>query len=379
MSWLCIFSRVFVALRLLGGFVPASWPRWFTTTVPLSRCTCVSHNAGFLFSVAAHAARTSDRRHQANDTGLVPWQGPSNSRRAALPLQAVVPAAGPAVDAAVDVASHTHAPRRAGLAANGPRPLSRLPGRGSSIQNAHGSAYLGCGRGEGSAAAVDDVIKSGASWTASAPCKGIIKKHSSAARKPRTGKDTGGTPAVASPVHPLLLPLPSVADQQVWPVGAKPRGVPALNNTQDDGSVPSRQLLAAMERLAAPDHRGQRRLVESTGAAISGQAVDLAPASEVDPPSEAALDRLLQRVSAEEQLLKARWSHLSAFLGAATEFRALLADCERCLRGLSASASKLHDDAEKTRRALTDVPSVGGNGASAGALATTVLDKPQVR
>jgi len=81
-------------------------------------------------------------------------------------------------------------------------------------------------------------------------------------------------------------------------------------------------------------------------------------------------------VSAEEQLLQARWSHLSAFLGAATEFRALLADCERCLRGLSASASKLHDDAENTQRALADVPSVGGNGASAGAPATTTMDKP---
>jgi len=375
MAWLCIFLRGCLWFCACS----AARTRFVAALVYYdcgsSRCSCAPLNAGFLFSVAAHAAGASDRRLQGEDTRLVPWQAASNSRRAAFPLQAVVPAAGQAVDAAVDVASHTHAPRRAGLA-EAPRRLTRLSGRGSSIQDAHGSAHLGCGRGEGTVAAVDDAIRSGASWTASAPRKGIIKKHLSAARQTRTGNGSGGTPAVAPPVRPLsLLPLVG-ANQRVRPVDAKPRSVPPSTSTQDDGSVPSRQLLAAMERLAAPDRRGHRQLVGSAGAAVAGRTVDLAPASEVDSPSEATLDRLLQRVSAEEQLLQARWSHLSAFLGAATEFRALLADCERCLRGLSASASKLHDDAENTQRALADVPSVGGNGASAGAPATTTMDKP---
>jgi len=346
----------------------------------LSRYSCVSQNTGFLFSVAAHAAGASDRRLQTDDTGLAPWQAPSNSRRAALPLPAVAPVAGPAVAAAVDVASHTHAPRRVELAAVAPRPLSRPPGRRSSIQDAHGfSAYLGRSRGEGSAVAADDAIKSGASWTASAPRKRIIKKHPSAARPLRTGKDTGGTPAVAPPVPPLSLSPAAVADRQVRPVGAKPRSVPGPTNSPDNGSAAPRQLLAAMEQLAAPDRCGRRHWVGSAGSTFAGRAVDPAPASEVDPPSEAALDRLLQRVGAEEQLLQARWSHLSAFLGAATEYRALLADCERCLRGLSASATKLRDDVEVTRRALAGVPAMSAQGASAGPPATTALVKPQAR
>lgn len=305
---------------------------------------------------------------------------------AALPLQAAGTASGPAAAPAVDVASHSRGARRAEPAAPAARLLSRLSGRGSSIQDAYGSSCLGRGRGgRSSATRGEDAIRSGDSWSIAAarPRKAIAKTQPSASRQPRSKKDAGGAPAFAAPPlqpvspSPPPLPLPPAGSNGKQVVAGLGEGIPGLgvgDDHVDGGSVRSRQRLVGRTRPAEPRPQERQHVVgpavtaelggsgDATLTAVAGPVpgaiIGRVPAT-ADPDSDATIERLLRRVTVKEQQLRARWSHLSAFLGAANDFRSLVADCEQYVGLLTARADQLRVNAGGARRVQAHLQPAG--------------------
>lgn len=58
--------------------------------------------------------------------------------------------------------------------------------------------------------------------------------------------------------------------------------------------------------------------------------------------------------------MRERWSHLSAFLVAASDFRSLVADCEQYVGLLKASADQFRTHAEGARRSQAAAPVASG-------------------
>lgn len=310
--------------------------------------------------------------------GLLPRQTLAATSYAALPLQAAGAASGPATAPAVDVASHSRGARQAERATPCARLPSRLSGRGSSIQDTYGSSFLGRGRGGRSGATCgEDAIPSGDSWSIAAtrPRKKIAKAQPSASRQPRRGKANEGVPALASsPLQPmspspLPLPLPPAVGKGKQVVSRLGEGIPKLGagDDHDDGEgVPSpgghlvnrtrsdelrRQERQQVVGPADPAEPGGAGGPAETG--IGGPVGDIVierMPTVTDPFSDATIERLLRRVNAKEQELRMRWSHLSAFLSAANNFRTLVADCEQYVGLLTARADQLRARARGARR-----------------------------
>lgn len=330
----------------------------------------------FLFSLSGHLGEANSRRAVTGVPGLLPRQSLAAATYWALPLHAGGAASGPGAAPAVDMASYSRGARRAEPAAPAARVPSRLSGRGSSIQDAYDSSCYGRGRGGRSGATRgEDAIRSGDSWSiappAARPRKAIAKPQLSASRQPRSRKDAGGAHAVAliQPVSPSPppQPLPPVADQ-VQPVASRlGHGIPGLgagDDHDDGGSIRSRRRLVGRTRPANLRPQERQRDVEPSGAPEPGGAGDppltavvgpvpgamLGQVPAADPGSDATIERLLQRVNAKELHLRARWSHLSAFLGAASDFRSLVADCEQYVGLLTARADRLRAHVGGARR-----------------------------
>lgn len=350
-------------------------------------CSGVSGHVGFLFSLSGHLGEANSRRAVMGVPGLLPRHTVAAAPYAALPLQAAGTGSGPAAALAVDVASHSRGARRAEPAAPAARLPSCLSGRDSSIQDAYGSSCLDRGRGGRSGATRgEDAIRSGDSWSIAAarPRKAIAKPQPSASRQPRGRKDARGAPALAFPPlqpvspSPLTLPLPPAVSRGKQVASRLGEGIPGLclgDDRDDGGSVWSRQRLVGRTRPAEPRPQDRHSVVGSAAAAEPGGAGDpslTAPAGPVpgaiigrvpaaaDPDADAAIERLLRRVNAKEQQLRARWSHLSAFLGAASNYRALLADCEQYVGLLTARADQLRANAGGARRVQAHGPAASG-------------------
>lgn len=362
---LCRSSRLGerVCVLMLPGCACRMWSR-VAADVHLD---CSSTPLGFLFSLSGHLGEANSRRAVTGVPGLLPRQSLAAATYAALPLHADGAESGPAAAPAVDMASYSRGARRAEPAAPAARVPSRLSGRGSSIQDAYGSSRLGRGRGGRSGATRgEDAIRSGDSWSipppAARPRKAIAKPQLSTSRQPRSRKDAGGAHAVAffQPVSPSPSPqpLPPVADQVQQVASRLGHGIPGLgagDDHDDGGSVRSRRRLDGRTRPANPRPQERQRDVEPGGAPEPGGAGDprltavvgpvpgamLGQVPAADPGSVATIERLLQRVNAKELHLRARWSHLSAFLGAASDFRSLVADCEQYVGLLTARADRL--------------------------------------
>lgn len=338
----------------------------------------------FLFSLTGHAGEANPRRAVTGVPGLLPRQILGDTPYAALPMQAIGAAPGPAT--AVDVASHSRGAQRAEPAAPAARLPSRLSGRGSSIQDAYGSSCLGRGRGGRSGATRgEDAIRSGDSWSiAAAPRlrKAIAKTQPSASRQLRSRKGAGGALALAAPplqavsLSPPPLPSPPTAGSGK-PISRLGEGAPRLglgDDHDDGGSFRSRQRLVTRTRPSAPRCPEWQSVVGPADAADIGGAGDptrtavAGPAQPIvgrvaaaaDPDPDAAIERLLRRVNAKEQQMRERWSHLSAFLGAASDFRSLVADCEQYVGLLKASADQFRTHAEGARRSQAAAPVASG-------------------
>lgn len=342
--------------------------------------------AGFLFSLTGHAGEANPRRAVAGVPGLLPRQTLGGTPYAALPLQATGAAPGSATALAVDVASHSRGARRAEPAAPAARLPSRLSGRGSSIQDAYGSSCLGRGRGGRSGATRgEDAIRSGDSWSITAAPrlrKAIAKTQPSGSRQLRSKKGAGGTLALAAPslqpvsLLPPPLPPPPTAGYGK-PISRLGEGAPRLglgNDHDDGGSVRSRQRLVTRTRPAEPLCPEWQSVVGPADAADVGGAGDptrtavAGPAQPIvgrmpaaaDPDPDAAIERLLRRVNAKEQQLRESWSHLSAFLGVANDFRSLVADCEQYVGLLTAGADQFRTQAGGARRSQAAAPVASG-------------------
>lgn len=318
--------------------------------------------------------------------GLLPRQTLGATPYKALPLQAAGAASGTSAVLAVDVASHSRGARRAEPATPAARIPSRLTGWGSSVQDAHGSSCLGRGRGGRSGTTRgEDAIRSGDSWSnAAAPRlhKAIAKTQPLASRHLRSGKGSGGALALASPpLQPVSLAPPPMppppAPGKGKSVSRLGEGAPPMglwDDHDDGGSVRTRQRLVHRTRPAEALSPRWQRVVGPADAADTGGAGDptqtavAGPAQPIvernpaaaDPDPDAAIERLLRHVSTKEQQLRESWSLLSAFLSAANDFRCLMADCEKYVGLLTASADQFRAHAGGARRVQAAAPAASG-------------------